>query len=114
MPRLPNWERAVIPPAKIRNYLLFPDHPRGRSKAIFFASLGYEVKAWTRLASDLRTQCLPMPASLSRTTEFGPKYVIYATLVGPNGTSAEVVTVWILRWGQSAPCLVTAYPGGKR
>lgn len=96
MPRLPNWELAVIPPGKIRDYLLSQKHPHGRSKARFFASLGYEVKLWTRLALDLRTQCLPMPAVLSRTTEFGPKYLIYATFVGPNGTSAEVVTVWIL------------------
>ncbi|GJG85381.1 hypothetical protein tb265_05620 [Gemmatimonadetes bacterium T265] len=38
--KLPNAERAVVDPAKVRDYLLSPDHPVGESKARFFATLG--------------------------------------------------------------------------
>jgi len=36
---LPNADRAVIDPAKIRDYLLAAAHPVGRFKARFFVSL---------------------------------------------------------------------------
>jgi hypothetical protein len=38
---LPNANRAVVDIAKLRDYCLSPDHPRGRHKArVFAASLG--------------------------------------------------------------------------
>jgi hypothetical protein len=38
---LPNADRAVVDPAKLRDYLLAAGHPVGRFKARFFVSLGY-------------------------------------------------------------------------
>lgn len=52
--KLPAAERAVIEPAKIRDYLLSNSHPVGRFKAPFFASLGYASVNWHRLDKDLR------------------------------------------------------------
>jgi hypothetical protein len=53
--KLPAAERAVIEPAKIRDYLLSTAHPVGRFKSVFFASLGYTSANWRRLDEDLRT-----------------------------------------------------------
>ena len=50
---LPNAERAVVDPAKVRDYLLAAAHPVGRFKARFFVSLGYAAEQWERLRDDL-------------------------------------------------------------
>jgi hypothetical protein len=39
------------------------------------------------------------------------KYVVRGTLNGPSGEAADVITVWIVLDGESAPRFVTAYPG---
>ena len=52
----------------------------------------------------------PMPTALS--TRHGMVYEIRAILRGPSGTSAGLVSVWIVRHGETHPTLVTAYPGG--
>ena len=41
------------------------------------------------------------------------KYVIRANLKGPNGETAEIVSVWILLSEEDVPRLVTAYPGER-
>ncbi len=39
--KLPAADRALVDPAKARDYLLSPAHPVGRYKAYVFFSLGY-------------------------------------------------------------------------
>ena len=39
--KLPNGDLAVIPPAKLLDYLLSEAHPVGRSKALFFRAAGF-------------------------------------------------------------------------
>lgn len=109
-----NAHLAVIEPVKLHGYLLSGSHPVGRFKAIFFWALGYSAEAWPRLEADLRNQHLPQDATLGDQTRYGQKYEIRATLVGPSGRSAEVVSAWIVRWGEDFPRFVTAYPGGVR
>lgn len=111
MVELPNVERAVVEPAKLRDYLLSPTHPIGRFKASFFASLGYEASAWPVLAADLRAQHLRRPPSEIVESGHGRKYVIRANLTGPTGQSALVVSVWIILASETYPRFVTAYPG---
>jgi hypothetical protein len=112
--RIPNASRAVIDPAKLRGYLLSPDHPVGRSKAGFFAGLGYERDAWRQLEGDLRAQHLSRDARPWAPSKYGQKYEIRGLLTGPSGRSAEVVSVWIIRASEDVPRFVTAYPGGPR
>jgi len=38
--KLPNSENAVVPPEKLRDYILSPVHPVGRFKSAFFRGLG--------------------------------------------------------------------------
>lgn len=51
--KLPNHDSALIDPAKVRDYLLSPEHPVGRFKATFFAAIGYKRGDWQKLSSDL-------------------------------------------------------------
>jgi hypothetical protein len=101
--KIPQAERAVIEPAKIRHYLLSTSHPVGRFKAPFFASLGYTSAKWRLLAND--------PRDLAVSRPYGQKYEICGTLNGPAGRSARVRTVWIILFGGDVPHFVTALPG---
>ena len=112
--RIPNAERAVIEPAKLHAYLLSRNHPIGRFKATFFLALGYSSENWRQLEADLRSQHLSQDATADERTPYGQKYAIRATLVGPSGRSAEVVSVWVVRTGEEFARFVTAYPEGGR
>jgi hypothetical protein len=91
--QIPNAERAVIDQRKLHGYLLSRDHQVGRFKAAFFLALGYSPEDWRRLEADLRSQHLPKDATAEERTSHGQKYAIRATLVGPSGNSADVLSV---------------------
>jgi hypothetical protein len=112
--RIPNADRAVIESAKLQGYLLSRSHPIGRFKAAFFLALGYSSEAWRQLEADLRRQHLSQDATPDEPSTYGQKYTIRATLVGPSGASADVVSVWVVRAGEEFPRFVTAYPEGGR
>ncbi len=106
-------ESAVIEPIKLRDYLLSMDHPQGRSKAVFLAVLGYERENWGQLATDIRTQILPLEARHTADSPWGSKYEILGLLKGPNGREAWVQTVWMVPHGKTGARLVTLVPGKK-
>ena len=108
---IPGAENASVDVAKVRDYLLSPEHPVGRFKAVFFRSLGYERSDWPRLQADLRALCRSGTATEVQPSEFGEKFEVRGILVGPFGRGAETVTVWMVRNGESFPRFVTAYPG---
>jgi hypothetical protein len=110
--QIPNADRAD--PGKLHAYLLSRSHPVGRFKAAFFRALGYSPEDWRRLEADLRNQHLSKDAAPEEGTSYGQKYTIRATLVGPLGQSADIVSVWVVRRGETFPRFVTAYPGGDR
>jgi hypothetical protein len=112
--RIPNADRGVIESAKVHGYLLSRSHPVGRFKAAFFLALGYVPDGWHHLEADLRSQHLSQEAGLEERTQYGQKYAIRATLVGPAGRSADVTSVWIVRTGEDFPRFVTAYPEDLR
>jgi hypothetical protein len=112
--RLPNADRAVIDPTKLHGYLLSRSHPVGRFKAVFFSGLGYSSENWQRLAADLRSQHLAHDAVPGKASRHGQTYEIRATLGGPSGRSAAVVSIWFLLAGEEVPRFVTAYPEGRR
>ena len=110
--QIPNADRAVIEPRKLHEYLLSRSHQVGRFKAAFFLALGYSPEDWHRLEADLRSQHLPQDATAEERTSYGQKYAIRATLVGPSGNSANVLSIWFMRRGEEFPRFVTAYPEG--
>ena len=108
---LPNADAAVIDPVKLHGYLLSTDHPIGRFKARFFHALGFVAHRWQELEIALRVQHLSQEAQLHEAGSHGRAYQIRAILTGPGGVSAEVVSVWFVRRGETNPRFVTAYPG---
>lgn len=104
-------ELAVVDAAKVRDYLLSPEHPVGRFKAEFFARVGYSRNDWQLLAANLRALVASEDATPGDQSPFGDKYEVRGTIVGPTGRDAKVVTVWIILAGESAPRFVTAFPG---
>ena len=104
--KLPNAEQVVIDEGKLREYLLSKTHPVGRFKAGFFAGLGFGPEDWQLLRDRLRELALLEGTEAGEATEFGRKYLISGTLRGPEGASAEVLSVWFIpaEQGQSAAC----------
>lgn len=107
---LPNPARAVVDPAKVRDYLLSPEHPVGRFKAVVFFAAGFRRDDWPALKAQLlataRTE-----ARLLAPSPFGQKYEVVAMLEGPGGRGLAVRVIWLVRRGEDFPRLVTAYPG---
>ena len=109
--KLPAAERAIIAPAKTRDYLLSTSHPVGRFKSPFFSRLGYTRAHWRRLEDDLRDLAVSGEAELGKSSPYGQKYEIRGILNGPSGRSAGVLTIWIVLSGGDVPQFVTAFPG---
>jgi hypothetical protein len=108
---LPRAEQAITDAAKVRDYLLSPEHPVGRFKAVFFGALGYTRDQWQQLQQDLLELSRSGTAVVGQPSPFGQKYEVRGTLEGPSGRLAKVVTVWIVLLGEDFPRFVTAYPG---
>ena len=109
--QLPNAARAVVDEAKVRDYLLSPDHRVGKAKARFFGALGFTRDNWPLLRDALLAVAREREAELGETSIFGQKYVARGIVYGPAGRAATVVTAWIVLRGEDVPRLVTAYPG---
>lgn len=109
--QLPQADQAIVPPEKIRDYLLAPSHPVGRFKARFFASLGYSVDEWERLAADLKRLAVDGEVGEGEASPYGQKFEVRGKITGPEGRSADLVSVWIVIVGAHAPKFITAFPG---
>lgn len=109
--KLPGSDRAVIEPAKIRDYLLSSAHPVGRFKATFFRSLGYMPADFERLEADLRELAESAEAVAGKESKYGRKYEVRGIINRSLGKQAHVVTVWIIKAGEDFPRFVTAFPG---
>lgn len=107
---LPNAERAVIDPAKIRDYLLSPSHPVGRFKANVFTALGYKQENWQLLRDAVLEHARMGIAKEGQLSLYGRKFEVSGILSGPSGRVASFVTVWIVPGGEDVPRFVTAIP----
>ncbi len=109
--KLPFRINAVVREEKVRDYLLSNEHPVGRFKAAFFRALGYARSDWPRLRSDLLGHGRRGVVVSETESPFGTKYEVRGRIRGPNGREGNVVSIWMIRRGESSPRLVTAYPG---
>ena len=111
---LPHLDRSEIPPAKVRDYLLNPEHPVGRAKARFFQGLGFDRARWANLHAALLAHAALGEVQGLPLGRFGPKYVVRGTLQGPTGVAATLLAVWIQADPTAGPRFVTAYPEEPR
>lgn len=108
---LPNAERAIVEPAKVRDYLLSLEHPIGRFKARFFHSLGYTRNDWAALQDDLLHLARSGSVQPGQPSAHGRKYEVSGTLAGPNQRRGSIVSIWLVGPNEEVPRFVTAYPG---
>lgn len=111
--KLPNAHIAAIPKQKLVGYLLNPTHPRGKSKATVFRSLGFDTANPDALAAELVRHALHNDVSIQTDSEFGVRYVIDGWIVSPAGKQARIRTVWFVDNGSDVPRFVTAYPATR-
>jgi hypothetical protein len=106
---LPNGEIAIVEIAKLRDYCLGRDHPRGRHKArVFLSLLGITAAHAEELRAALIEVALKGDAALGDSDQFGVRYVIDFELRRGERT-ANIRSCWIIRSGESAPQFVTCY-----
>jgi hypothetical protein len=106
---LPNYEKAIIPDAKIFNYALNMDHPVGRNKAVVFDNvLGYNKSNGEKLISAIREH-LPQMECISRKGKYGVQYSGKIDLTGPSGRTARVKVAWQIDNGTDFPKLTSIY-----
>ena len=108
--KIPNADRAIIAPDKLRDYLLNTEHRRGGSKARLLLSMGYRTEDWPRLEADLRLQHLGAEVDRTTATDYGQRYEIAAPLTGPKGRTIGFRSIWQIDTATDVPRLITMYP----
>ena len=107
---LTNAHSAQVPAAKIRRYLLDPNHPDNGGKAAFFNAFGFTVQNWAALRSALEAHPGMHLVANVTTSRWGSKYEVRCSLPGPDGRNPCVRSFWIIDAANPNPQLVTAYP----
>ena len=100
----------MIDSRKLREYILSPSHPVGRFKAAYFAKLGYTQDTWQEFEAAMQACAVRDEAEPLESTPYGQKYGVRSILEGPNGMRAAVVSIWMVRKGETTPRLVTVMP----
>lgn len=105
--RLPT--ALVIPDAKVDDYLLIRKSKNDKSQ--FLAKAGFTAENPEDLKTALRIQAVSADAVLDRIDdEYGQFYRVAGDLVGVNGVSLSVVTIWVERRSDSQFQFVTLVP----
>jgi len=105
---LPNAEQAIIPEAKLRQYLLNSSNPQNRGKARLFRGMGYAHENWKELESAIRTLISENDAREIDPNAQGRRWQVVGEIRGAQGR-ATILTGWIILFGEDVPRFVTAY-----
>ncbi len=108
--KLPNAEHAYVAPAKILDYLLSMESPRGKSKARFFTQFGFSADRWQQLANALRIHGVSHEVTSVTQTQHGTRFTVDGELQTLDGRNPHIRTAWIIRNGSEEPRLITAHP----
>jgi hypothetical protein len=107
--KLPNGERAIVDIAKLTEYCLNPEHPRGKHKArVFAAALGLTADRADELRSALLEAAVAAEAVVTDQDQYGQRYVVDFTMEGAAGP-VLVRSTWITRAGEDFPRLTSCF-----
>jgi hypothetical protein len=112
--KLPHREKAYVPIAKIRDYLLVETHPDGWSKAKLLRGLGHDERTMDVLAANLRDIAYFEDVQTVTHTEFGIKYQIDGLVQTPAGVAVQFRTIWFIEKDDDRPRFITGYPTGLK
>ena len=80
------------------------------SRAKYFLGRGFTAQNWFQLADALAQHAFDhWPGRVIRVS-YGVKHVITGTMVCPDGSTPDVLSVWKVETGDTVASLVTAYP----
>lgn len=99
---------SVISDRKLKEYLLSSRVEDDKSG--FLEIAGYTASHWQELGNDLRELAEENDADLTRSTVYGDMYEVKGSLVGPNGKTLQVITVWIPLKANGETRFVTLVP----
>lgn len=105
-------EDTLIAQEKLMQYLLV--FRKRKDKSQWLARAGYTPENWKILENDLREQILSTDARPTENTEYGQKYEIRGELVGPNGKSLAVCTIWMTESATGRTKFITMHPDKRR
>lgn len=88
-------EDSIIPDAKITQYLLVLKARNDKSR--FLAQAGFTQDNPEDLRLAIQRQAIDKEAIEEKRNEYGTFYQVEGELVGVNGVSLSVVTVWLQR-----------------
>jgi hypothetical protein len=116
--KLPNAENAVVDIAKLRDYCLNPDHPKGKHKArVFQEKLGIVKEDAEQLRQAILEAILTADATEQEPTEYGRRFTVDFQASRPEGqfimSTAWVRTGWIVRVDEDFPRLTTCFNPGR-
>lgn len=98
-----------MPPEKLEGYALNPEHSEGRHKAIVFQSaLGINQANANELRITLLQAIKTQVAIPTKRNEYGQKYQIDFEMIRGN-KAAIIRSVWIVRYDENFPRLITCY-----
>ena len=107
--KLPGGNRAVVEIAKLRDYCLNEQHPRGRHKArVFAATLGFTAADGDLLRAALLRAAKEGNAVAGEGDDYGQRYMLDFELTGPRGR-ATVRSSWIVLRGEGFPRMTSRY-----
>ena len=107
--RLPGGERAIVPLARVSDYLLNPTHETGKHKArVFLAALGLTAAEAGIVRSWLVDLAREGDATRGNCDAHGERFAI-SGMLSYKGREARVRTAWIVRPGRTEPEFLTAF-----
>ena len=114
---LPNYQKAVILREKLESYALNPTHEaarpggsHGKNKAVVFKNaLGFDQSNCELLEEQILTELQYHEATLQEESIWGKSYRVDLPILGANGRTAQVRTIWMIRYGTDYPSLITLW-----
>ena len=107
--KLPGGDNAIVDIAKLRDYCLDPQHPRGRHKArVFAATLGLAQTDAEFLREALLRAAREADARVGESDEYGDRFTVDLELNRGN-RRAVVRSAWIVLRGETVPRLTSCF-----
>ena len=109
MPKLPNYENAIIPIEKIRDYCLNFEHPVGKHKArLFKRALGISDVDAEWLINEIIDGLSYSNAYEKDHDKYGKRFTVHI-IIRKLEKQAEVVTGWLIKHQMTNPVLTTCF-----
>jgi hypothetical protein len=107
--KLPGGDNAIVDIAKLRDYCVDPQHPRGRHKArVFAATLGLAQTDAEFLRESLLRAAREADALVGESDEYGDRFTVDFELNRGN-RRAVVRSAWIVLRGETVPRLTSCF-----